>query len=181
MATLRPRPDTSLLLIVDIQERFLSPIWEGERVLRRAKFLSSMAALLGIPVLASEQVPHKMGATHPALSPMEVFAKEAFGCCEAPLFKDLLAKHGRSQIILTGIETHICVSQTALGLLDWGYRVAICPDAVSARTAEMHKLGMERIRDAGAAPIHTEAVAYEWLGGAANPHFKQALELVKNA
>jgi len=86
---------------------------------------------------------------------------------------------GRKQIVLCGVETHICVTQTALDLIDAGYQVHIAVDAVSSRTMEKHKLGMERLRDNGALPIATEAAVYELLGQAGTPAFKAILPLVK--
>ena len=142
------------------------------------------AALLGVPIIATEQVPNRMGGTDPglaALFPQGVhpIPKASFGCVECPDFIVDLKRIGAKQAVIVGIETHICVSQTALGLIDLGLQVTVCPDAVSARDLEMHKLGMERMRDAGASPAHTEAVVYEWLETAENPLFKQALEIVK--
>jgi len=80
-----------------------------------------------------------------------------------------------------GIETHICVTLTALDLLKNGYGVFVCPDAVSSRTIEQHKLGMERMRDSGAIASHTETLAYEWMGTAESPVFREVLRLVKGA
>lgn len=81
--------------------------------------------------------------------------------------------------MLIGAETHICVAATALDLIDAGYLVTVCPDAVTARTEERHKLGMERLRDHGAKPAHTESVVYEWTKDASNPAFRTVLSLVK--
>ena len=184
MATIRPKTASSVLVVVDLQPKFLAPIFERDRVIARAKFLIQAANLLGIPVLATEQVPEKMGGTHPEiralLPPAEPpIAKTVFGCTESEEFMSAFERHRHRHVIVIGIETPICVSQTALGLLDRDYEVVVCPDGVSSRSLEMHKLGMERIRDAGAAPIHTEAVVYEWLESAAHPRFRDVLELVK--
>ncbi|HTQ12040.1 MAG TPA: isochorismatase family protein, partial [Fimbriimonadaceae bacterium] len=78
-----------------------------------------------------------------------------------------------------GVETHICVGQTAVDLLGSGMEVIVCPDAVSSRSVERHKLGMERLRDSGALPLHSESVVYEWLETAENPAFRDVLRLVK--
>lgn len=167
-------------MVVDVQPSFLKAIWERERVLRRTDFLLQIATLLGVPVLATEQVPERMGGTEPRLAlPQPALAKKSFSCCGTPSFRDALEATGRKQIVLVGIETHICVSQTAADLLNQDFEVLVCPDAVSARTIEMHKLGMERMRDSRLLPIHTEAVAYEWMGAADHPEFREALKLVK--
>lgn len=91
---------------------------------------------------------------------------------------ELAATHRRS-VVVVGVETHICVCGTVLDLIAAGYRVTVCPDAVSSRSLEAHKLGMERIRDVGGLPAHTESVVYEWLGGSTHPAFKSVLEIVK--
>jgi nicotinamidase-related amidase len=171
---------------VDVQPTFFRPIEGCEKILSRIKFLTRMAALLEVPILVSEQVPDKTGSTHPELAQLfpnwtAVFAKTSFGCCECEEFMAAFQDLDRQTAILVGIETHICVSQTALGLMDRGFRVVVCPDAVGSRTTEMHKLGMERIRDEGAIPIHTEGVAYEWLESANHAKFRDALKIVKDA
>ena len=139
--------------------------------------------MLGIPVLCTEQNPSRMGATVPELAPYvnnpPPFAKMEFSALRCAEFVAAFEATGRTQVILVGLETHICISQTAHDLLLRDLDVIVCPDAVSARTLEAHKLGMERIRDAGAVPAHTESVVYEWLGTADRPEFKQVLAVVK--
>ncbi|MHB8636788.1 MAG: isochorismatase family protein [Fimbriimonadaceae bacterium] len=177
-------PRADLLLVVDIQSSLLKVIHERERVVRRTAFLIEVARELDVPVLATQQAPDRLGGTDEtvlaALGNVEIFAKTEFsaGACTRVLSR--LEELERPSVILIGIETHICVCGTALDLLARGYRVTVCPDAVSSRSLEAHKLGMERIRDAGAMPAHTESVAYEWLGSSRNPKFREVLELVKN-
>ncbi|MBC8063562.1 MAG: isochorismatase family protein [Chlorobia bacterium] len=122
-----------------------------------------------------------MGGINESLRPFvpSPYSKMAFSCWGAPGFQDALESQARSCVVLVGIETHICVTLTALDLLNNGYHVFVCPDAVSARSLEMHKLGMERMRDSGAMPTHTETLAYEWMGSADHPKFKDVLNLVK--
>jgi len=184
MSSLRPRISESVLVIVDVQPAFFRPIAEVEKLLSRICFLTRVASLLEVPILVSEQVPDRMGGTDPALlrllpSGTAPIPKSSFGCCESEEFVAKFRAAARKQAVIIGIETHICVSQTALGLLDSGCQVVVCPDAVGARSLEMHKLGMERIRDEGGIPIHTEGVAYEWLESAAHSRFKEALQIVK--
>ncbi len=175
MSCVQLSPDSSLLLVVDVQEKFLAPIWEAERVLARCDFLCQVAKALSVPILATEQYPERMGGTHPQLAGYvgDPKRKMMFSAIEA------VQAQPRKQVVIVGIETHICVSLTTHGLLAAGYEVVVCPDAVSARTQDRHKLGMERIRDAGAAPAHTEAVAYEWCKTADNPAFRDMLNIVK--
>ncbi|HEY0866131.1 MAG TPA: isochorismatase family protein [Fimbriimonas sp.] len=171
----------SALVVVDLQPSFLKAVHEADRVLHRSIFLTRIANLMGIPVVATEQYPSRMGATDPRMVPhlgaARILGKMSFSCCGCPDFTGALGN--RHQIVLVGAETHICVCLTANDLLQRGYQVVVCPDAVSSRTLEMHKLGMERIRDAGAVPSHTETVAYEWLKTAEHAAFKEALGIVK--
>ena len=176
-------PDLSVLAIIDIQPVLTKTIHEAERVLDRVAFLAKVARLLGVPVLTTEQNPSRMGATHPSLTELvqdpPAFSKMTFSAAECQSFMDGLKATGRKQVVVVGMETHICVGQTAQDLLERGYEVVVCPDAVSSRTMERHKLGMERIRDAGVIPAHTESVAYEWLKSADSPEFRSALAIVK--
>lgn len=177
-------PAGSVLIVIDVQPKFMAGIWEQERVLARTTFLVQVANLLGIPVLATDQNPERMGGTEPTLSKIlgsQPFPKMSFSCCGCEDFMSALALSGRRQAILVGIETHICVSQTAVDLLNQDYEVMVCPDAVSARSVEMHKLGMERMRDSGVLPIHSESAAYEWMGSAIHPQFREVLRLVKES
>jgi nicotinamidase-related amidase len=96
-------------------------------------------------------------------------------------FSSALKAFNRSQVIVVGVETHICISQTCHGLQAQGYEAVVCPDAVSASTQDRHKLGMERLRDAGIIPAHTEAIAYEWMRTADDTRFKAMLKLVKES
>lgn len=160
----------------------MKSIHEADRVLGRALFLGKVASLLGVPVIATEQNPSRLGALSPEFEPVlssAPIAKMSFASTGSLEFQRALARTHRRQIVLVGVETHICVSLTANQLLEDGYQVVVCPDAVSSRTIERHKLGMERIRDAGAVPAHTESVAYDWLGSAEHPRFKEALKIVK--
>lgn len=173
----------SAVLVVDIQAKLLPYIEDGDRVLRRAKFLVNVARTLEIPVFATEQNPARLGENDPLLGPFHPasFAKMSFGAGGCEEVMEALAASGRRKVVLVGVETHICVSLSAHDLQAAGYEVVVCPDATGARTMDRHKLGMERIRDAGVVPAHTEAVAYEWMGSAAHPQFSSVLRLVKEA
>jgi isochorismate hydrolase len=166
-----------------MQERFLAAIHEVDRVRDRVHFSCQAAHALRIPILASEQYPERMGVTEADLRPYvgTPVAKMEFSAMKNPEFSSQLRASGRKTVIVVGIETHICVSQTCLDLLDAGYAVAVCPDAASARTQDRHKLGMERLRDAGVVPIHTEALVYEWMVSANHPQFRDILQVVKSS
>ena len=165
------------LVVVDIQERLLPAMFEKERVVRNAVRLIKGAAVLGVPVLATEQYRKGLGATVaevasaiPGFAPLE---KVAFSACGAGDFAAALKTTGASDAILCGIEAHVCVTQTCLDLLDQGKRVFI------ARTPENYRLGLERMAAAGAVIASTEMVLFELLGEAGTAQFKQILELVK--
>ncbi len=181
MSAIKLDPTRAVLIVIDVQPSFLEGIFEAERVVAKATFMVRAAEALGVPVLATEQNPDRMGGTHPELAPHvgAPFPKMAFSCVGCEDLASALEFTGRRQAVLVGIETHICVGQTAQDLLALGYEVAVCPDGVSAGSLEAHKLGMERMRDAGVVPIHTEAVAYEWMGTAEHFAFRQVLDLVK--
>ena len=177
------RKDDSVVLVVDIQEKFLAPIFESERVLRRAEFLLKVAKLVGVPVFATEQNRDRMGATHesltPYLEPESTQGKMQFSCFGCEGLEVWLAQQHRRQVVLVGSETHICVNQTAHNLIDLGYVPILADDAISARTQVMHRNGVERMRAYGATVAHTESIAYEWLGGADHPQFREMLQIVK--
>ncbi|HEY3780722.1 MAG TPA: isochorismatase family protein [Fimbriimonadaceae bacterium] len=179
----------SVVVVVDMQPTFLAAIFEKDRVLKRCRFLVEMAFSLGVPVLATEQNVARMGGTEESLaalfalhgvSPVD---KMCFSCCGSAPFMSLLEETGRKQVILVGIETHICINQTAHDLLesemDFFHGVLIGADTTSSRSLEMHKVGLKRLRDAGAVIAHTESIAYEWLQSADDPQFRDALKLVK--
>jgi nicotinamidase-related amidase len=181
MPSIKLSPSESVLLVIDLQESFLKIIHEADRVLARSEFLCRISKIFEIPVLASEQYPSRMGGTDARFDGLidQVFGKMEFSAAANPEFLAALEATSRRQVVIVGIETHICVSQTALDLLAKGYEVVVCPDALSSSSQDRHKLGMERLRDAGVVPIHTEAVAYEWCHAADSPKFKVLLAVVK--
>ncbi len=176
----------AFLVVIDVQPTFMAAIHEAERVERRCGFLIQSANLLGVPIIATEQYPTRMGDMATEL--VELFTpsaylipKMSFSCWGSAEFRKATELIGRKTAILVGIETHICVTLTALDLMANGFNVFVCPDAVSARSNEMHKLGMERIRDSGGMPSHSESIVYEWMGTAEHPKFRDVLKIVKEA
>jgi nicotinamidase-related amidase len=171
------------LVVVDIQERLLPVIFEKERVLQNVLRLIQGAAILKVPVFATEQYRKGLGPTVPevvaaipAFAPLE---KVAFSACGAAGFLTALKNRKVSETILCGIEAHVCVSQTCLDLLDDGFRVFVAADAVSSRTPENYRVGLGRMRAAGAVIVSTEMVLFELLEQAGTAEFKQILNLVK--
>lgn len=175
--------ETSALIVVDMQEPFLGAIHGREPLSENVRLLLQAARILEVPVLATLQYASRMGGVVPevanVLAGVEPIDKMCFSCAGSEPFIKALEATGRRQILLCGVETHICVSQTAQDLLQAGYQVHVTADAVSSRSLEKHKLGMERIRDAGVRPCATEAAVYEWLYEAGTPEFKEILKLVR--
>jgi nicotinamidase-related amidase len=172
----------AVLVVVDVQPNFLRPVADAPRVIRRTKFLVEMARLLDMPVLATEQNPERMGGTEAelaALLPAPPTPKMAFGCMADPAFAAALRQTGRRQAVLAGVETHICMTQTALRLLQEGCEVVLAADTMASRSEDAHRTGIERLARAGATVAHSESIAYEWLESAAHPRFREALEIVK--
>ncbi len=191
---------TSVLLVVDMQDPFLGVMHGREPLMANVLLLCKTAILLGIPVLMTTQNAARMGTVTPPIlhslpsaprpkggggsvavadKQLPIVDKMSFSCMGSELFERTLAGLGRKQVVICGLETHICVSQTAHDLRYAGYQAHVVADAVSSRTMERHKLGMERIRDAGVLPAAAEAVVYEWLGEAGSPEFREILALVK--
>lgn len=178
------RADT-LLVVVDMQEPFLRGIHAPESLIGNVGLLIQTAKLLGVPTLATTQYAERMGGVIPAMAGLlaeggaGALDKRTFSCAGSPAFRDALESRGRRQILLCGVETHICVAQTALDLAHLGFQVHVAADAVSARTLEKHKLGMERVRDSAVLPCAAEAAVYELLEEAGTAEFKAVLRLVK--
>jgi nicotinamidase-related amidase len=171
------------LVVVDVQERLLPAIFEQQRVVQNTVRLIQGGTVLQVPIFATEQYRKGLGptvpevaATIPGFAPME---KLAFSACGAAGFIPALKKKKVSQAILCGIEAHVCVSQTCLDLLEKGFRVFVVADAVSSRTPENYRIGLDRMRAAGAVIVSTEMVLFELLEQAGTAEFKQILNLVK--
>lgn len=172
----------SLLLLVDLQEK-LMPVMAGPDALsRQTGILLAAARELAVPVVASEQYPAGLGPTVAdiagKLRPGEVFEKTAFSCyADAALRRRLEA--GGDQVILAGIETHVCVLQTALELLEAGRRVFVVGDAVSSRQGDSKTIALQRLANSGAVIVTTEMVIFEWLRRADRPEFKPVSRLIR--
>jgi nicotinamidase-related amidase len=171
------------LVVIDIQERLLPSIFESDRVVNNTLRLIKGARILGIPVLVTEQYKKGLGATTPAIAAeitgFSQIEKVAFSACGAAGFEKTLKTKKVSDVILCGIEAHVCVSQTCLDLLDQGFRVFLVVDAMSSRTTENHFIAVERMRDAGGVVVSTEMALFELLEKAGTEEFKQILALVK--
>ncbi|MFA7291253.1 MAG: hydrolase [Rhodocyclaceae bacterium] len=177
------QPNQSLLLVVDIQEKLAPAIHEGAAAIANNRRLLASATRLGIPVFVSEQYVRGLGGTVAELLPLPAGAqrieKMHFSCTREPGFLEKLAQTGRQQIVVTGMETHVCVLQTALGLLEAGYTVFLVEDASSSRTPANRAAALARLRAAGAHIVTTEMVVFEWLQKAGTDDFRALLPLIK--
>ena len=174
-------PDT-VLVIVDIQERLAAVIHERERVVETARKLVEGARVLGIPILHTEQYPKGLGRTVPeiaALLDAPPIEKTSFGCCGEPAFINALDAAGRKDVLLAGMETHVCVYQTAAQLLDRECRVHVVTDAVGSRTHFNREAGIAKMHDAGAQLTTVEMALFELLEVAQGDAFKQIIKIVK--
>jgi nicotinamidase-related amidase len=177
----------SQMLIVDVQERLVPAMLAPDRLLANLTVLLRAAAYLGVPVLASEQYPQGLGRTVPDVAALLAAAgdpaavpaeKVHFSCAAEPGVADRLAP-GRDQIVIAGIETHVCVLQTALDLRALGRSCFVVADACSSRTVSSIELALARLRGAGVTVVSTEMVLFEWLHRAATPAFKALSPLVR--
>jgi nicotinamidase-related amidase len=177
------RRTDSLLLVVDIQQKLAPAIHDSERVVANSVRLLDGARRLGIPAFLSEQYVKGLGpsleAVRNAAGDATFFEKTHFSCAAEPGVVDLLRAAKRPQIILTGTETHVCVLQTAFGLLAAGFEVYLVADAASSRTPENRSAAIERMRAGGIEIVTTEMVLFEWLHQAGTEEFRQLLLLIK--
>ena len=174
------------LLVVDVQPTFLKGIADGEACLRRCLLAAAAARLLGVPVLFTEQVPAKLGPTHPDLllasgEGRAVFGKTAFSAFGAPGLVEAFGKMQVSQLLICGLEIPVCVYQTAMDALREGMGVTILSDAVTGRRPGDGRACLEALRATGAHILPTETVFYAMVGDATHPQFRAFTELVKQA
>ena len=180
------RASDSILVLVDVQTRLSAAMPEAarERVLRNSGILLQAAALLNIPLLVTEQYPTGLGHTEASLTALlpphtPRIEKTCFSCCAASGFMEKLNASTRTQVILAGMETHVCILQTALELVSSGREVFVVEDAVCARTEERHQNALARLRHNGVVVTNTESVLFEWLRDATHKEFKNISRLIR--
>ena len=171
---------TSVLALVDLQERLMPAIAGGEDVVANARRLALAADLLGVPTIVTEQNPKGLGRTIAKIpvAGLPLIEKTSFDSCGAPAFLAALPA-ARPTVVLAGCEAHVCVLQTALGLLARGRRVAIAGDAIGSRREASCAAALARAAAAGASIVTTEMVLFEWLGSSDHPRFRAVLDLVR--
>ena len=179
------KQDDCLLAIVDIQERLAVAMSEKERVrvVSNTLHLIESAKLLGMPLLITEQYSKGLGPTVSEVrNAVQIYApieKITFSCCGEQLFTKAVQERGKKQIILVGMETHVCVLQTCIDLLQKGYVVHVVSDAICSRTKNNYKTAIEYMRDAGAVITCTETVLFQLLVKAGSEEFKAISKRIK--
>jgi nicotinamidase-related amidase len=175
--------DRTALVVVDVQEAFRPAVVDFDRVAREIGVLVQGGRMLGLPVLVTEQYPKGLGRTVPEvlrhLDGVEPIEKVCFSAADSEPFSAGLRESGRDQVLLCGIESHVCVSQTADDLLAGGSEVHVARDAVSSRTTENRELGLHKMERAGAVVTSVETALFELLRAAGTPEFKEIQKLVK--
>src|SRR6202162_2259795 len=173
------------MVVIDIQEKLLPPIFQREQLVRNAQLLIRAAGILKIPALVSTQYAKGLGGTVPEVASLlpetDPIDKTLFSCFGSDVFCSVLKQvpGKRNTLLLCGMESHICVAQTALGALREGYLVHVASDAVSSRTEWNWKIGLDRMRAAGAVISSTEMIMYELLCAANAAVFKELLPYLK--
>ncbi len=177
------RREDSLLLIIDFQSGMLKAMPHWEETATRVNQLSQAAGALGIPVFLTEQYPKGLGNTTPQvlekIQEPSIMHKEHFSACLEGDFFPLIRGHGRSKIVLVGMETHVCVLQTGLDLIQAGHQVHLAADAVTSRTRENRDIAIEMFRQAGAVITSAEIVIFQWALRANTDEFRRILPIVK--
>jgi nicotinamidase-related amidase len=183
--TLTSDAEDSVFVIVDVQQRLAAAMPQGvkDRVVEQLKTLIIAAKTLSIPIVVTEQYPKGLGSTEAVLQDYlppdaTIIEKTSFSCVKTPAFFSTIEKSGRKKILLTGMETHICVLQTALDFQQHGYQVFVVEDAVSSRSKANQYNALQRLRNAGIIVTTVESVVFEWLADAKHPQFKTLAQLI---
>ena len=180
-------PKHTAVIVVDIQDRLAAVMPQEQRaeVVRAARILIESARLLGAPVLATEQYPKGLGSTVPEVSELlsaaeaPRFEKTDFSACDAAGFSDALSATGAKAVVLLGMESHVCVFQTARDLVARGYDVYVPIDGVASRRDDHRATGIGLCEKAGAVRTTSESVAFDWLARAGSDAFKQISKLIR--
>lgn len=172
------------LIIIDMQDAFRSSISDFAEIAARISLMAHAAQLLAVPIIVTEQYPKGLGQTADeirAVLPveLEIIEKSAFSSCGAPAFLPRLQATEARQVLVCGIEAHVCVNQTTHDLLTRGYQVHLLTDCITARTARNKEIGFAKMQQAGALPSSTEMALFELLGTADHKQFKAIQKLIK--
>jgi len=176
--------EKAVLVVIDVQERLVPAMPEDIylRLRNTVAMLVEVAGLLGLPVVTTEQYPKGIGHTVPELAAAcneTVIEKVSFGCCGEATFLEALKNTGRSQVLITGMEAHVCVYQTVLGLLEDGYYVHLIRDAICSRNKTDYLAGVANAVQAGAVVTTAETVMFQMLQESTHEQFRAVSKLVK--
>ena len=175
--------EKSCLMIVDVQKRLLGAMNAPRQVLSGCTLMMKAAAVLDVPMVVTEQYPEGLGPTVEELAdlaPEEAFfSKIHFSSARNPAILGKIRTLAPENIVIGGIEAHVCVLQTAMALSEAGYRCFVAADATSSRTASNHAAAMQRLRDAGVGIVTSEMVVFEWLEKAGTPEFRELSQIIR--
>jgi len=175
--------ENTALVLIDVQGKLAQGMWKKEALFDNLQRLVKGARTLDIPIVWVEQNPEGLGPTIPELSVLldglKPVSKFSFSCCGAPDFIAALRNTGRKQVLLCGIETHVCVYQTALDLVEMGYETHVVSDCVSSRTPEDRQIGLDKMKELGVAITGAETTLFELLKEASGDRFKAILKIVR--
>lgn len=177
-------PKRTALAVIDMQESFRGPIPDFDEIAARVARVVEGARLLGVPVVVTEQYPKGLGRTAAEIRSVlpegfEPIEKTAFSSCGAQEFAARLESAGARQVLLCGIEAHVCVNQTAHDLLASGYQVHLLADCISSRSPQNRQVGLDKMRQSGALPSSTEMALFELMRDARHEQFKAIQKLIK--
>ena len=176
--------ENSLILIIDVQEKLLNAVFNKQTLEKKAEIIAKTSKILNIPTIVTEQYPKGLGGTIVSVknsldTSAEFFEKNSFSALDNAEVWDAIKAYGKKQIIVFGIETHICVNQTVYALKEAGYEVYVIKDACGSRCEDEYTAGLERMKSNGAEILTTEIALFEWLRGAKHPNFKEVQSLIK--
>jgi nicotinamidase-related amidase len=176
--------DSTIFVCIDIQENLAKAMFDRERLVTNTAKLIAGFTVLDIPVLWTEQNPERLGSTLPEIAVAmpkgaHPVSKLSFSCFGSEDFAKAIKAHRRPDVLLAGIETHICVLQTAMDLIEQGFRVQAVADCLCSRTAENNAIGIERMRNLGVTITSVETALFELLRTAAAPQFREIAKIIK--
>lgn len=175
--------DKTIMLLIDVQGQLSQLMHEKDKLFHSLGIIIQGMKILDVPIIWMEQIPKNLGPTTESISkymtgqqPVEKFS---FSCCNEPKFMEQFKKQGRTQVLLTGIETHICVFQTGYDLINQNCQVQVVTDCVSSRTSENKAVGIQRLIQCGGQVTSVEMVFFELMRAAKGDKFKQIVKLIK--
>ena len=173
-----------VIVLIDIQDRLVSMLNKQEPIVKNTTILANAANILDIPIVLTEQYPQGLGGTIPDIvlnleQSIPIIEKTSFSALQTIEFSDKLKSLNKKTIIIAGIETHICVYQTTMDLIDAGYNVVVAKDACASRSTDCFKSGIQQMKDAGAIISNVEIILFELLKTSKHPHFKAIQALIK--